>query len=370
MRTDRLLVVAPLAVLLLTSLGCDRSTPTAGVNAKAVGAGGDPAQASDRFPLQAGDYTVLGIMTDRQDNSQAKGNVESTLLLHPDVGCLVGLWSANTPAILAALEGSDKAERIQVVGFDEHPETLKGIRDGEVYGTIVQQPYVFGFRSVEFLTALARSGEVDVPADKRIYIPYKEITAQNVQAFTEEVEAMNAGNGPILEPMARMGDGKEDVSVAFITNGTDPFWILADRGCEKAAEHFQVQVEFQPPSTSTIEEQKRLLESNVVKQFDGIAISAIDPENQVEMINEASRAMPVICHDGDAPDSERLFYLGTSNYMAGRAAGRMIKQALPQGGKVMMFVGLMEVLNAQQRSQGVIDELADKPIPAQYQGAE
>ena len=88
------------------------------------------------------------------------------------------------------------------------------------------------------------------------------------------------------------------------------------------------------------------------------------------MINEACKAMPVICHDSDAPDSDRLFYLGTSNYMAGRAAGRMIKQALPDGGKVMMFVGLMEVLNAQQRSQGVIDELSDAPIPEIYQGAE
>ncbi|QEG42005.1 substrate-binding domain-containing protein [Roseimaritima ulvae] len=364
-----------IALLLLTMLvcpiGCGRSAPGPGANATAVGSNtGSNANSQDRFPLEAGQYTVLGIMTDRQDNSLAKGNVESTLLQHPDVDCLVGLWSANTPAILAALDASDKTEPPQVVGFDEHDDTLKGIREGKVYGTIVQQPYAFGFRSVEFLTAIARGGEVPVPESGRIYIPYREITADNVQQFSDEVHAMNAGNGPVLDSMAEMGEGEQPVSVAFITNGTDPFWTLADKGCQKAAEHFQVEVEFQPPSTSTIEAQKRLLESNVVKQFDGIAISPIDPENQVAMINEACQAMPVICHDSDAPDSDRLFYLGTSNYMAGRAAGRMIKQAIPDGGKVMMFVGLMEVLNAQERSQGVIDELADKPIPEIYQGAE
>ncbi len=360
-----------LLTLLALPMGCNRSAPDPGTNATAVGSGsGGSANSQDRFPLDAGAYTVLGIMTDRQDNSLAKGNVESTLLQHPDIGCLVGLWSANTPAILAALDASDQTARPQVVGFDEHPDTLKGIREGKVYGTIVQQPYAFGFRSVEFLTAIARGGKVDVPESGRIYIPYREITGDNVQQFSDEVNAMNAGNGPILDPLAQQGDGEQAVSVAFITNGTDPFWILADKGCQKAAEHFKVQVEFQPPSTSTIEEQKRLLESNVVKQFDGIAISPIDPENQVAMINEACQAMPVICHDSDAPDSDRLFYLGTSNYMAGRAAGRMIKQALPAGGKVMMFVGLMEVLNAQERSQGVIDELADKPIPEIYQGTE
>lgn len=66
--------------------------------------------------------------------------------------------------------------------------------------------------------------------------------------------------------------------------------------------------------------------------------------------------MLLICQDSDAPASQRRFYLGTSNYMAGRAAGKLIKQAPPKGGEVMLFVGKMEVLNAQERSQGIIDE--------------
>jgi ribose transport system substrate-binding protein len=85
------------------------------------------------------------------------------------------------------------------------------------------------------------------------------------------------------------------------------------------------------------------------------------------MINAACEVMPVICQDSDAPASDRKFYLGTSNYMAGRAAGELIKEAIPDGGEVMLFVGRMEVLNAQERSQGIIDELADKPIPAIFQ---
>jgi ribose transport system substrate-binding protein len=79
------------------------------------------------------------------------------------------------------------------------------------------------------------------------------------------------------------------------------------------------------------------------------------------MINQAAAVMPVLCQDSDAPESNRLFYLGTSNYQAGRAAGKLVKQALPEGGKVMIFVGKLEVLNAQERSRGVIEELMDKP---------
>ncbi|WP_231602766.1 substrate-binding domain-containing protein [Neorhodopirellula pilleata] len=302
-------------------------------------------------------------MTDNQDNSKAKENAETTLLRHPDVACLVGLWSQNTPMILAALRSSDAMGKVAVVGFDEHPDTLAGIRDGNVYGTIVQQPYAFGYRSVQWLTTLATGGQVDVPDSGMIIIPHRTITSENVNEFAADIEAMKSGNGPLLadgDDVKIDGAGKR---VAYITNSLDPFWTLADAGCRRAAEQFGCQVDVQMPSSGSIEEQKRFLESNVAAGIDGIAISPIDPENQVGMINEACQATTVICQDSDAPASQRKFYLGTSNYLAGRAAGKLIQEAIPDGGEVMLFVGKMEVLNAQERSQGIIDELSGQPIP-------
>jgi ribose transport system substrate-binding protein len=38
-----------------------------------------------------------------------------------------------------------------------------------------------------------------------------------------------------------------------------------------------------------------------------------------------------------------------------------VKDALPEGGEVMIFVGRLEQLNARQRRQGVIDELLGRP---------
>ena len=68
--------------------------------------------------------------------------------------------------------------------------------------------------------------------------------------------------------------------------------------------------------------------------------------------------MPLIAVDNDAPNSKRLCYIGTSNYEAGRAVGTLVKEALPDGGTVALFVGLTGSLNAHQRCQGVLDELA------------
>jgi len=320
---------------------------------------------SGRFPLTAGKYTVLNILTDNQDNAKAKENTETTLLRHPNVACLVGLWSQNTPMILAGLRSSNALGKIKVVGFDEHIETIAGIRDGHVHGTIVQQPYAFGFRSVEWLTMIARGQKIDVPESGLLFIPHRTIQAENAGQFEADIAAIRGGKGPSLSPDSKL-DGK-GLRVAFITNSIDPFWTLAEFGCNRAAEQFGTIVDVQMPSTGTIEEQKRFLETNMASNLDGVAISPINPENQVQMIDAASEVMPVICQDSDAPASARRFYLGTSNYMAGRAAGKLIKDAIPTGGEVMLYVGRMEVLNAKERSQGIIDELGDKPIPAIFE---
>ncbi len=368
MRHSQLYLCSMLSLLLLPLLlipaGCSRGNRSS----DSAGAEDASASGSGRFPMTAGTYTVLGILTDNQDLNQAKGNAESTLLRHPDVGCLVGLWSNNTPMILAALRSSDAVGEVAVVGFDEHPDTLNGIREGAVHGTIVQQPYAFGYRSVEWLTTLAQGRPLELPESRQRFIPHEVITAENAQEFANRIEAIKSGEGPLLAPDSDL-DGS-GVRVAFITNSIDPFWTIAEYGCQRAAEQFGTSVEVQMPASGSIEEQKRYLESNAANGLDGVAISPIDPENQVGMINAACEAMTVICQDSDAPASNRKFYLGTSNYMAGRAAGELIKEALPEGGSVMMFVGKMEVLNAQERSQGIIDELADAPLPAGQAAAE
>ena len=87
----------------------------------------------------------------------------------------------------------------------------------------------------------------------------------------------------------------------------------------------------------------------------------LNPDNQTEMINNAADQLPVITHDSDAPASNRRFFLGTNNYQAGRELGKLIKKSMPEGGKIMIYVGKIDQLNAIQRRDGLLDELADKP---------
>jgi ribose transport system substrate-binding protein len=147
-------------------------------------------------------------------------------------------------------------------------------------------------------------------------------------------------------------------TVAFITNASSDFWKIARKGCEKAdAELADVTVEFKTTNTGATEEQNGLIRDALDREADAIAISVIDPPGQKQVINEAAKRALVITQDSDAPDSDRALYLGADNRAAGHQAGELIKKALPQGGKIMVFVGKREVQNVRERFEGLTESL-------------
>lgn len=142
--------------------------------------------------------------------------------------------------------------------------------------------------------------------------------------------------------------------LAFVTNNTSDFWTIARKGTEKADAEFEdVTVEFKMPGEGTAAEQKRIIDDLLSVGVDGIAISPKDPQNQTPFINEIAQKTLVITQDSDAANSNRAVYIGTNNIEAGKQAGKLLKEALPNGGKIMVFVGDLDSQNAKERLQGI-----------------
>ena len=147
-------------------------------------------------------------------------------------------------------------------------------------------------------------------------------------------------------------------TLAFVTNNASDFWTIARKGTEKADTELQdVTIEFRIPSDGTAAEQKRIVDDLLAKGVDGIAISPVDPDNQTQLINDVAKQTLVFTQDSDAPNSDRACYVGTDNVAAGRQAGDLVKEALPQGGRIMVFVGKTDARNAQERLQGLRQSL-------------
>ena len=153
------------------------------------------------------------------------------------------------------------------------------------------------------------------------------------------------------------GDKKEGEkkSFALVTTGVAGFWDICKKGGEDAGAELGVQVEVLMPNGST--EQRKALEDLLSKGVDGMSVAAIDPENQADIFDEVAENALLITMDTDAPDSKRKVYVGMDNYDAGWMCGELVKEAIPDGGKVVLFIGRLEQDNAKRRRQGVIDSL-------------
>ena len=121
-------------------------------------------------------------------------------------------------------------------------------------------------------------------------------------------------------------------------------------------------MDFRIPSSGTAAEQRQILDDLVARGIDGIAVSPVDPANQTEFLNQIASQTLLICHDSDAPASKRVCYIGTDNTAAGVQAGKLIKEALPNGGKIMLFVGTLDAQNAKERFAGIKQELQGSKV--------
>src|SRR5437899_11678256 len=144
--------------------------------------------------------------------------------------------------------------------------------------------------------------------------------------------------------------------IAIVTNCTDPFWDLCEAGAKKAAQDFDVELLFRQPERLAAEVQKPIIDTWVHQGVSGMAVSVIDPKGQAEDLALVAKKMPLITMDNDAPDCGRLCYVGVDNREAGKAVGRLVKQCLPGGGTIAMFIGNNTSANAVARSRGVLED--------------
>jgi ribose transport system substrate-binding protein len=152
------------------------------------------------------------------------------------------------------------------------------------------------------------------------------------------------------------------VKLAFVTNNSSEFWKIAAAGVHKYEQEGKVQVDIKMPSMGTTEEQNQILENLASQGYDGIAVSAIAPNDQVPVLNRVAEKTKLITFDSDAPKSSRLLYIGTNNYEAGKVLGGEIIKLLPSGGKMAVFVGTLSADNAAQRLKGIQDAIAGHKI--------
>jgi ribose transport system substrate-binding protein len=139
-----------------------------------------------------------------------------------------------------------------------------------------------------------------------------------------------------------------------------PYWQTARAGLEKAAGQYGVKSDVRGPDNYDPQAEVQEFRSAVALKPAGILVSVADAAQMKPAIDDAvSAGIPVITIDSDAPDSKRLYFIGTNNLQAGQIGGQRVVDKLHGKGNVVFYT--MPQPNLDQRLKGYKDVFSDHP---------
>jgi ribose transport system substrate-binding protein len=146
-----------------------------------------PMDPLDGPPEKGSKYSIGATLVDGIDPAKATTMAADAIKAHPNAKCFACLFAYNAPSVLKALADANQLSKIKVVGFDAYEETLAGIENDTVYGTMVQSPYSIGFESVRVLGDIARGEKESLPMFSTFYFNCDPVTKANVGEVRQDL---------------------------------------------------------------------------------------------------------------------------------------------------------------------------------------
>ena len=141
---------------------------------------------------------------------------------------------------------------------------------------------------------------------------------------------------PLLGGCSR--HSKKELYYLVGTNMDVPYWKTAAAGFQKAGQDYGVTAEVRGPKNFNPQAEVDAFRDIVKVHPAGILISVSSSQLLAPEIDSAIAAgVPVITMDSDAPESKRLYFIGTNNLEAGRLGGHRVAARLNGKGNVVFF---------------------------------
>jgi ribose transport system substrate-binding protein len=154
---------------------------------------------------------------------------------------------------------------------------------------------------------------------------------------------------------------KDEHYYLIATNIKVPYWQTAGAGFTNAATEYGVTAEMRGPDGFDPQAEVQEFHTAAASKPAGILISVADAKLLTPEIDAAVAAgIPVITIDSDAPDSNRLYFIGTNNLEAGRLGGTHLATMLKGKGNVVFFSNPGQP-NLNERLKGYKDVFSGYP---------
>ncbi len=140
-----------------------------------------------------------------------------------------------------------------------------------------------------------------------------------------------------------------------------PYWKTAAAGFNQAAADYGVTAVVDGPEGQDAAAEADAFAKAAAAKPAGILLSVLNAQRMQPLIDKAMAAgTPVITLDSDAPESARLFFIGTNNYQAGHLGAQRLVDLIKEKGNVVFFTFQAQP-NLAERLKGYMDVLAEHP---------
>lgn len=138
---------------------------------------------------------VVGTLIDGGDAEVCKANIRQAISEHPNLAGIVGMNAHHGPIVSETLAEEGRLGQIKVAAFDEDDRTLKGVAEGQIHGTVVQDPYMYGYEAVRKLCEIHRGvpGRGPIFGKGEVTIPCNIIRKDDVDDFQKKLAARLKG---------------------------------------------------------------------------------------------------------------------------------------------------------------------------------
>ncbi len=180
------------------------------------------------------------------------------------------------------------------------------------------------------------------------------------------VLALAACTAPVVQPAADAGaapaqaDRSNDEYIYVSSMGNLEFFNAHKFGWEWAGEQLGVRASYVGPAEYDMNAMAAAFDQAIARQPKGIAVFGVEPVLQPQIDKAIEAGIPVVTILGDVPNSNRLAFVGSSQYELGYTGGQKLAEALGGEGTVAIL-SIPGVAMFDDREQGYRAAFNDYP---------
>ena len=173
----------------------------------------------------------------------------------------------------------------------------------------------------------------------------------------------SAGSPVAAAPLPTVGKAPAGKKIGLaLSTLNNPFFVSLRDGAQIAADQAGVQLVVADGANDSARQADEIA-NFITQQLSVMLVNPTDSDAVIPSVQKANDAkIPVIALDRASNGGALASFIASNNVVAGRDAAQLLLEAVPQGAKVAMLVGVPGASAARDRGQGFTDALADKTM--------